>query len=67
MATVYTHYKNHDTSDLIKSQEFKDTGIKGIPTYWYRNNLSIETPDLTGYVTISEKKFNRLTRKNQTL
>ena len=65
MVTVYTYYKNHDTQDLIKSQEFTEVAIKGLKVNWYRENRSIDDPDLKGYVTISEKTFNRLTRKTK--
>jgi len=64
MITTYKYYKNSNTGDIIKSQEFTETQIKGIPIYYYRNNESIETPDLTGYVEISEKKYNRIKRKS---
>ena len=62
MKTVYTYYKNSNTGDVIKSQEFTETKIK-FPVYYYRNKQPIDTPDLTGYVKISEKKYNRLVRK----
>lgn len=62
MVTIYKFLKNHDTGDLIKSQEFTETNITGIHIYYYRNNVSIDTPDLKGYVEISEKKYNRLMR-----
>ncbi len=52
MKTVYTRLKNPNTGDLILKQEFKDIITKGVPIYYYRDNKSIDTPDLTGYVEI---------------
>lgn len=63
MKTIYNYLKNHETGDLIKSQEFTETNITGIPIYYYRNDKSIDTPNLKGYVNISEKKYNVLMRK----
>lgn len=57
MKTIYKYFKNSNTGDLIKSQEFTETNITGIPIYFYRNNKSIDTPSLKGYVEISEKKY----------
>jgi len=62
MATKYTYYKNSNTFDLIVKQEFTETRTK-FPVYYYRDNKSIDTPDLKGYVEISEKKFKRESRK----
>lgn len=64
MVTTYKYYKNSNTGDIIKSQKFTETQIK-FPLYYYRGNQSIETPDLTGYVEISEKKYNRIIRKQK--
>jgi len=65
METVYKHYKNSNTGDLIMSQEFINSGIKDMPIYWYRNNKSIDNPDLKGYVEMSEKKWERLVKKSK--
>ena len=62
MKTIYTYYKNSNTSDLIMSQEFIETSIK-FPINWYRNKTLSTEVDLTGYVKISEKHFKRLIRK----
>ena len=62
MKTIYKYLKNHETGDLINSQEFTETNITGMPIYYYRNDKSIDTPNLKGYVAISEKKYNRLMR-----
>lgn len=64
MVTTYKYFKNSNTGDIIMSQEFTETNIK-FPINYYRNNLSIDTPDLTGYVEISEKKYNRIKRKQK--
>ena len=65
MKTTYKYLKNHETGDLINSQEFTETNITGMPIYYYRNDKSIDTPNLKGYVAISEKKYNRLMRNFQ--
>lgn len=57
MKTTYNHFKNHETGDLIKSQEFTETSITGMPIYYYRNNKSIDTPNLKGYVKINNLKL----------
>ena len=64
MITKYTYYKNSNTGELVFSQEFLETSITGIPTYFYNSERkSIDTPDLKGFVKISEKTFNRLSKK----
>lgn len=64
MKTVYTHYKNSNTGQMLRSQEFTETTIKA-PKYFY--NLSGECVGenlvLDGYVQISEKKWNVAKRK----
>ena len=57
MTVIYTYWKNSNTADIIKRQEFTDTPIKGIPLYYYRDGKHIKKPDLTGYVEIKEKKY----------
>jgi hypothetical protein len=61
MKTVYKFYKNSNTGELVKTQEFTETSIKGIPIYFYNTegkcigkNLSLE-----GFVEIKEKKFKK--------
>jgi hypothetical protein len=61
MKTIIKFYKNSNTGELIKSQEFTETDIKGIPIYFYNTegkcigeNLSLE-----GFVEIKEKKFKK--------
>ncbi|MBP9793311.1 MAG: hypothetical protein KBC56_04865 [Flavobacterium sp.] len=64
MKTILTYYKNSNTSELLFTQEFTETDIKGIPVYFYdKNRKKIEPNDLKGFVKISEKKFNRETKK----
>jgi len=59
MTTTYTYYKNSNTGEILMKQHFSDTSIK-FPDYFYDwNKKSIDTPDLTGFVEISEKTFNR--------
>lgn len=64
MVTTYRYYKNSNTGDIFKSQEFTEIPFDS-PIYYYRHNKQIETPDLTGYVEISEKKYNRIKRKQK--
>jgi len=64
MKTIYRYLKNSNTNDVIVEQKFTETSID-FPICYYRNNQSIDIPDLTGYVEISEKKFNRLKRKHE--
>jgi hypothetical protein len=62
MVTIYKYYKNSNTNDIIKSQEFTETSID-FPINYYRDGQPIENLDLTGYVEISEKKYRRIKRK----
>ena len=64
MVTTYKYLKNSNSGDVITTQEFTETEID-FPINYYRNNQSIETPDLTGYIEISEKKYNRIKRKQK--
>jgi len=69
MKVIYKYYKNSNTGFLMKTQEFIETPIKGIPVYFYNlNGEKIgENLDLDGFVEISEKKFKRVQRKNKKL
>ncbi len=59
MEIIYTYYKNSNTGEIIMKQQFRNTSLK-LPDYFYDwNKKSIDTPDLTGFVEISEKKFNK--------
>lgn len=59
METKYTYYKNSNTGEILMKQSFSDISFK-CPDYFYDwNKQSIDRPDLTGFVEISEKKFNR--------
>ena len=63
MKTTLTYYKNSNTGQLIMKQSFSETKIK-FPDYYYdKNRKRIDAPDLTGFVEISEKKFNRESKK----
>ena len=64
METIYTYLKNSNTGDVIMKQEFKSETLK-FPTNFYRNHKSIDKPDLSGYVAISEKTYKRLLRKQK--
>lgn len=65
MKTNYTYLKNSNTGDIILKQEFTDTIITGIPFFYYKKHIRIDTPNLSGYVEISEKTYKRLMRKQK--
>jgi len=69
MKTIYKYYKNSNTGEVMKSQEFTETKIKGTPTYFYGlDGKGIgENLDTNGFVEISEKKWKRLKRKYNSL
>jgi len=69
MKAIYKYYKNSNTGEVMKSQDFSETKIKGMPTYFYGlNNICIgENLDINGFVEISEKKWKRLKRKHNSL
>ena len=62
MKTIYTYLKNSNTGDIITKQEFTEC-IINFPTLYYRDNKSIDIPDLSGYIEITEKKYKQLMRK----
>lgn len=53
----------------MKSQEFTETKITGIPVYFYGlDGLKIgENLDTNGFVKISEKKWERFKRKTSSI
>lgn len=59
MKVVYKFWKNSNTGQKLKSQEFTETDLKGLPIYFYDVNgqRAGENLDLTGFVEIKEKKF----------
>jgi hypothetical protein len=61
MKTIVKYWKNSNTGELVKSQEFTETSITGIPIYFYDiEGKSIgENLDLKGFVEIKEKKFKK--------
>lgn len=65
MKTNYEFLKNSNTGELVKKQWFTETGITGIPTYFYdaKGRQIGEDLELTGFVPIAKKKFNREKRK----
>jgi len=62
MKTIYKYYKNSNTGKVMKSCD-----IVGLPIAFYKlnGNLLGENLDTTGFVEISEKKWNRLKRKSK--
>ena len=64
MKQNFKYLKNSNTGDLIKKIWYTEIKIKGIPEYYYGiDGKSILNPDLTGFVEISEKTYNREGRK----
>jgi len=55
------YLKNSNTGELVKKSWVTETCITGIPVRYYDVNgmLTGEDLELTGFVPISEKKFNR--------
>lgn len=68
MKVTYKHWKNSNTGHLLKTQEFTETDITGIPVYFYDadGKKCGENLELVGYVEVSEKKFNRESKKLKT-
>ena len=64
MKTTLTYFKNSNTKELLFRQVFTETSITDIPNFFYDSKKkSIEARDLKGFVEISEKKFNRESKK----
>ena len=59
MKTTLTYYKNSNTNEIIMKQHFSEISFKSPDFFYDWNKKSIDIPDLTGFVEISEKKFNR--------
>ena len=61
MKVIIKFYKNSNTGKLIKSQQFTETNITGIPVYFYNTEGKRVGENLTleGFVEIKEKKFKR--------
>lgn len=67
MKTTYTHFKNSNTGQMVRMQEFTETPITGIPKYFYDlNGEKIgEDMELDGFVQVSEKKWNIAKRQSK--
>jgi hypothetical protein len=68
MKHIYRYYKNSNTGELIKTHKVTDTPIKGIPVYMYDfngNPIGENEPIPSGFIEISEKKYNRIKRKSK--
>lgn len=61
MKAVIKFWKNSNTGELVKSQEFIQTEIKGLPIYFYSiEGVKVgENLSLVGFVEIKEKKFKK--------
>ncbi len=65
METIYTYYKNSNTNEILIKQHFSGISFE-CPDYFYDwNKKSIEIPDLTGFVEISEKNFNKIVKRRK--
>lgn len=65
MKVELTYFKNSNTGELIFRQRFSETDITEIPDFFYdKNRKSIDRQDLNGFVEISEKKFNRESKRS---
>lgn len=60
MKTILKYWKNSNTGELVKSQEFTETSID-FPIYFYdiKGKSIGENLDLKGFVEIKEKKFKK--------
>jgi hypothetical protein len=61
MKVINKFYKNSNTGELVKSQQFTETSIIGIPVYFYNTEGKCVGENLTleGFVEIKEKKFKK--------
>lgn len=66
MGAIYKYYKHSTSGEVIKEQSFiSDTPIN-FPKRYYTfdpTKEGVEDFDLTGFVEISEKKYNQIKRK----
>lgn len=61
MKTTYKYFKSSNTGQMVRSQTFTETALKGIPVYFYdiKGEKIGEDLTLNGFVEISERKFLR--------
>jgi hypothetical protein len=61
MKVITKFYKNSNTGELVKTQQFTETRITGIPIYFYNTEGKRVGENLTleGFVEIKEKKFKK--------
>jgi hypothetical protein len=61
MKVIKKFWKNSNTGELVKSVEFTETNITGIPIYFYNTEGKSVGENLTleGFVEIKEKKFKK--------
>lgn len=67
MKIINKFYKDSNTGQLMKSTEYTDTVVKGIPIYYYdENGKEIgQNLELKGFVEIKEKKFLLCKKQNK--
>ncbi len=59
MKAIITYYKNRNTGEILVKQHISNLPFER-PDYFYDwNNKRIDISDLTGFIEISKKKFNR--------
>lgn len=63
MKTELTFYKNSNTGEIVMKQHFSNISFDCPDFFYDKDRKSIDTPDLKGFVEISEKKFNRQSKK----
>lgn len=60
MKVCKKYFKNSNTGELIYKTWYEETRIKNMLVNFYNiHGKSVENPDLTGFVEMSEKKFER--------
>jgi hypothetical protein len=66
MPAEYTYYKNSNTGEIVMKQSFHGYSFE-VPDHFYdyQKKLIGEDCDLTGFVEISEKRFNREAKKQK--
>lgn len=66
MPTEVTYYKNSNTGELVMKQHFITDTRLDFPDLYYgiiKSKPGVEDFDLTGFVEISQKKYQRERRK----
>ena len=59
MKIINKFFKNSNTGELVIRKQITDSKIKHPDYFFNYKKESIEIKDLTGFVEVKEKKFNR--------